>query len=85
MKNILIAIVVFIGISGVALASNGWYQVKRLPDGDSQVIYSGPMDEQKLKVVKINDEGTICYISVLAVSGSNFSSGIDCLENGNTD
>lgn len=55
---------VFLG-SGVAVAaSKGLWPVssKRLESGFVQQVYGPVIDQYKLRVVKFNDDGNLCYV-----------------------
>lgn len=65
-KYIILALIIglFMG-SGVALAASKrlWaYDSKRLEAGFVQQIYGPVIDSYRLRVVKFNDEGNLCYV-----------------------
>ena len=73
MKKIIIVCVVFLaGISFVfgAEIKRQWANSKTLPAGFTQEIRSDLLDYHGIKVLKFQDDKTVCYIAHTNISGT---------------
>lgn len=66
-KYIILAIVLVVFMFGFtdvkAQVAKLWDSTVRLPKGYSQEIYSDVIDKSGVKIMKFNDNGTVCYVA----------------------
>lgn len=76
---VFLIILVVLGLSGVAVAKDGWDKHLVLPFGDYQYIRPEQDHSNRLSILKFRDEGNLCYIAFNEnLQGQAISTSIDC-------
>lgn len=76
---VLSIILVVLGLSGVALAKDGWKSFIVLPQGDYQYIQPGHDHSNRVSILKFRDDGNLCYIAFNEnLQGQAIATSIDC-------
>ena len=60
---VFLIILVVLGLSGVALAREGWKAHIVLPEGQYQYIQPGYDHSNRVSILKFQDEDNLCYIA----------------------